>query len=169
MSIPPPSPGVRSGDNLPAEHFAASLSGGQETPPNASKATGSGSLALSNDETFITVDETWSGLTTPATISHIHGPEGLGMAAPILFPFTGVPPVVSGSIPEQSFPVTPAQVAQLRAGLMYFNVHSATFPAGEIRGQILLASGSQGIRIVTAGGQVAAFGLASAFGPTRDI
>ncbi|HEY2304161.1 MAG TPA: CHRD domain-containing protein [Acidimicrobiales bacterium] len=153
------------GQILPAEHFTANLTGSQETPPNASKATGSGSLALSNDETFITVDETWSLLTTPATISHIHGPEGLGVAAPVLFPFTGVPAVVTGSIPEQSFPVTPAQVAQLRAGLMYFNVHSTTFPAGEIRGQILLASGSQGIRTVTAGGQVAASGLASTFGP----
>jgi hypothetical protein len=152
------------GQLLPAEHFTATMSGSQETPPNASKATGSGSLALSADESFITVDESWSLLTTPATISHIHGPEGLGVAAPILFPFAGVPAVVSGSIPEQSFSITPAQVAQLRAGLMYFNVHSSTFPAGEIRGQILLASGSQGIRMVTAGGQVAAFGVAATFG-----
>jgi hypothetical protein len=155
------------GQILPAEHFTATLSGAQETPPNASKATGSGSLALSHDETFITVDESWSALTTGATISHIHGPEPLGVAAPVLFPFTGlpVPPAVTGSIPEQSFPITKAQVAQLRAGLMYFNVHSATDPGGEIRGQILLASGSQGLRKVTAGGQVTASGLASTFGP----
>ena len=73
---------------------------------------------------------------------------------------------MTGSIPEQSFPITPAQVAQPRAGLFYFNVHSASFPGGEIRGQIVLASGSQGIRLATAAGQVVGFGRASAIGPS---
>jgi len=35
------------------------------------------------------------------------------------------------------FAVTPVQVAQLKAGLWYFNVHTQLQPSGEIRGQIL--------------------------------
>src|SRR5262249_3113415 len=41
-----------------------------------------------------------------------------------------------GSIPQQIFAITPAQVAQLKAGLFYFNIHTVNFGNGEIRGQI---------------------------------
>jgi hypothetical protein len=34
--------------------------------------------------------------------------------------------------------VTAAQVTQLKAGQYYVNVHSTTFPGGEIRGQLVL-------------------------------
>lgn len=45
--------------------------------------------------------------------------------------------MTTGAIPEQSFAITPAQVAQLKAGLYYVNIHSTTFPGGEVRGQIV--------------------------------
>ncbi|HSO96441.1 MAG TPA: CHRD domain-containing protein, partial [Acidimicrobiia bacterium] len=41
----------------------------------------------------------------------------------------------SGSY-SQSFAITPTQVSDLRAGLLYFNIHNVTFPGGEIRGQL---------------------------------
>jgi hypothetical protein len=43
----------------------------------------------------------------------------------------------TGPITNATFAVTPAQVAQLKAGMMYFNLHTNNFPNGEIRGQIL--------------------------------
>src|SRR5207237_624209 len=55
---------------------------------------------------------------------------------PVLFPFSGVPAATAGSIPQQTFAITPAQVADLQAGLYYMNVHTTTFPNGEIRGQL---------------------------------
>jgi hypothetical protein len=116
--------------------FTAHLVGAQEVPPTASAATGIGFVTLNDTETAITVDESWSGLSSAATASHIHGPAAAGTNAPVLLPFTGVPAATSGSIPEQTFAVTPAQVAQLKGGLFYMNVHSATFPGGEIRGQL---------------------------------
>jgi hypothetical protein len=67
-------------------------------------------------------------------VSHIHCCAPSGSNAAVLFPFTGVPNATSGSIPEQTFAITPAQAAQLEAGMMYFNVHDAEFPDGEIRG-----------------------------------
>jgi hypothetical protein len=116
--------------------FTATLNGAQEL--TASTATGFGTVVLNTAQTMITVDENWTGLIGgPATASHIHCCVPPGSNAPVLFPFSGVPNVTSGSIPEQTFAITPGQVAGLEAGLMYFNVHDAQFPGGEIRGQIL--------------------------------
>jgi hypothetical protein len=117
--------------------FQANLSGFGENPPNGSPGTGFGMLTLNAAQTQITVDENWSNLTAPATASHIHGPGGVGTNAPVLFPFSGVPAATSGSIPEQSFAITPTQVGYLFSGYLYMNVHTSTFPGGEIRGQLL--------------------------------
>lgn len=118
--------------------FEAFLSGLGENPPNASPGSGFGTVVLSADQTQITVNENWSGLTAPATASHIHGPGGAGTNAPILFPFSGVPAATAGAIPQQVFSITPTQVGYLFAGYLYMNVHTSTFPGGEIRGQLLL-------------------------------
>ncbi len=118
--------------------FEAFLTGLGENPPNASPGSGIGTVVLNAAQNQITVDESWSGLTAPATASHIHGPGGAGTNAAVLFPFGSVPSVTAGAIPEQTFAITPTQVSYLFSGYLYFNVHSSTFPGGEIRGQILL-------------------------------
>ena len=118
--------------------FEAFLLGTGETPPNGSPGTGFGTVVLNAAQTQITVDENWSALTAPATASHIHGPAGSGTNAPVLFPFSGVPAATSGAIPEQTFSITPTQVGYLFDGFLYMNVHTSTFPGGEIRGQLQL-------------------------------
>ena len=55
--------------------FQATLTAAQEVPSNASTATGSGSVVLSDDQTTITVNLSFSGLITNATAAHIHGPR----------------------------------------------------------------------------------------------
>lgn len=77
------------------------------------------------------------GFLATATASHIHGPAVPGINAPVLFPFTGLPAATSGSIHEQVISITGPQIADLKAGLYYFNIHNSVFPGGEIRGQIL--------------------------------
>lgn len=119
--------------------FVATLTGPGENPPNASPGTGFGTVFLNDAQTMITVDEDWFNLTAPATATHIHCCVPPGVNGPVLFPFAGVPAATSGAIPEQTFAITGAQVASLEAGLMYMNVHTATFPGGEIRGQLTLA------------------------------
>jgi len=119
--------------------WQAILTGSQEVPANGSTATGFGTVILNAAQTQITVDESWSGLVGgPATASHIHGPAGVGTNASVLFPFSGVPSATSGSIPEQTFAITPTQVGYLQNGFLYMNVHDSVFPGGEIRGQLIL-------------------------------
>ncbi|HVP38381.1 MAG TPA: CHRD domain-containing protein [Candidatus Saccharimonadales bacterium] len=143
---------------VPAAHastlFIANLDGAQE--PSASTATGYGTVVLNDAMTMITVDESWTGLIGgPATASHIHGAAPPGANAPVLFPFAGVPAATSGSIPEQTFAITPTQVGWLQSGLLYFNIHDAQFPGGEIRGQIYAAVPDAGTLPLVAAGLVA--------------
>jgi hypothetical protein len=121
--------------------FTATLSGAQEVPAVASAGTGTGTVMLNAAENQITVNLTFSGLTSNATMSHIHGAAAPGANAGVLFDFAAVTPAAtSGTIPQQTFAITPAQVAELKAGLYYFNVHTGNFGGGEIRGQIGLAA-----------------------------
>jgi hypothetical protein len=118
--------------------FEAFLSGAGENPTNSSTATGFGTVVLSADQSQITVNENWAGLTGgPATASHIHGPGGVGTNANVLFPFSGVPSATSGSIPQQVFSITAQQVSYLFSGYLYMNVHTSVYPGGEIRGQLV--------------------------------
>jgi hypothetical protein len=123
------------------EHFQASLKGGSEVPSTTS--TAAGTLVATFDTTSRKLDYTltWSGLTGPATMAHFHGPAAVGTNA-------GVQVVIAGkTMPGMSMgptsPVhadatlTPAQATQLENGQWYVNVHSAKFPKGEIRGQVV--------------------------------
>jgi hypothetical protein len=112
--------------------FSATLTGAEEVPPNASPGKGIGILSFNpNDRTFH-ARVVSSGVADNA--AHIH--EGApGVAGPIVIPLTREP----GSVVwEARGTLTQAQEDILRSGDLnyYFNVHSPTFPAGEIRGQI---------------------------------
>src|SRR5438128_1217110 len=96
--------------------YSSNLSGIGENPPNASPGVGFGTIVLDDVALTITVNESWSGLTAPATASHIHGIAGVGANAPVLFPFSGVPNATSGAIPQQVFSITSAQIASFDAG-----------------------------------------------------
>ena len=116
--------------------FNTNLAGANENPVNASPATGIGTVVLDDVLNTITVDLSFTGLVSSATAAHIHGPALPGVNAGVLFPLSGVPNATAGTVPQQVFAITPTQIGQLQSGLFYLNVHSATFPGGEIRGQL---------------------------------
>jgi uncharacterized repeat protein (TIGR01451 family) len=109
--------------------FTATLTGGQETPPNSSTATGTATLLLSPDENTARVSMNFAGLSTAQTGAHIHGPAAAGTSAPILFPLP------NGNLSDVVIALTSTDVQDLKNGLLYINVHSSNFPNGEIRGQ----------------------------------
>ena len=139
--------------------FQAFLSGLGETPANASPGSGFGTLVLNAAQTQITADETWSGLLAAATASHIHGPGGAGTNAGVLFAFSGVPTATAGSIPQQVFAINATQVGYLFSGYLYMNVHTSSFPGGEIRGQLQLVPEPSTTALLVLGAGAAALTL----------
>ena len=117
------------------EKFTAQLTAGAETPPTTS--TGSGTLTATFDTKtmMLTWTVTYSGLTGAATAAHFHGPAAVGVSAPPVVPVVGsLTSPIKGSVK-----LTEAQIAELEAGMWYFNIHTAKNPGGEIRGQVLKA------------------------------
>src|ERR1700716_2201759 len=78
--------------------FTANLTGPQETPPNASPATGFAAVTLNTTAHTLSVDESFSGVIGgPAAAAHIPGCAGPGVAALVAVPFPGLPAATSGT------------------------------------------------------------------------
>jgi len=118
-------------------NFTISMTGSQETPPNLSLAAGGGVAVFDTTTDMISVSVFFVGLSAPATASHIHdGAPGVPGAIIVSFvPFT--PASTSGSIVGGPLAFPAADIPDLMAGNTYFNIHSSTFAAGEIRGQLI--------------------------------
>ncbi len=114
--------------------FVANLDGSQEIPPHATPARGTATILLDKNQTRAFVSLRFRDLSAPQTVAHLHGPAPAGQSASPIFDL----PV--GNFTDFQIDVTPAQVADLKAGLWYVNVHSTAFPGGEIRGQFGLAA-----------------------------
>lgn len=122
--------------------FEATLSGVNETPPNASPAIGFGTFVLNDPMTALSFDIDYQGLIGGSIVgAHFHnGPAGV--AAPIV---RGLD-ITGATSPNGSFtgvwsvadsqPLTPFLVSELFADRIYFNIHTTVFPGGEIRGQL---------------------------------
>lgn len=138
-----------------ATFFQTTLSGANENPPNAT--TGTGAALVTVDGTLMTIDIAFQDMSNPTTIAHIHccapptANAGVATGVPTL---PGFPAGVTSGSYLQTFDMTLASsynpafvtaqggVAQafaalvggLGAGTAYLNIHTAAFPAGEIRG-----------------------------------
>ncbi len=130
--------------------------------PEASGATGSGTVQVVYDDAArtLSIDTLWSGLSGDTTVAHIHcctSSPGTGTAGVAVTPGTlpGFPAGVrfgsystlldlsltstyaSGFLAGSGGTAAGAEarlVAQMMEGSAYFNIHSTTFPGGEIRG-----------------------------------
>jgi hypothetical protein len=137
------------------------LNGSNEIPPNASTATGRALVVLGSDNNTLDVNVSFSGLIGGAAVaSHIHCCASLGNAAIVAVPFPGFPNATSGTYTHSldlsllatydpgfvaanggtAASAKAAFVAALRTGKTYINIHNATFPGGEIQGQLAATS-----------------------------
>jgi len=101
--------------------------------PTGSAAKGVGVFELDTATNILSYEILYTDvlLSGPETAAHIHGAADAGKAADVIFPLP------SGDYKAGvTVALTPAQVADLTADKWYVNIHSASFPNGEIRGQI---------------------------------
>lgn len=119
----------------------ANLAGQNENPPNTQPFTGSGFLILNDAETSAVVRVVHD--VPNAIDGHIHrGPAGVN--GPVIF---GFPPPRTSPIGPLTWAIPTAEVANLKSGGLYVNIHTAAFPGGVIRDQLrraLLAPSAAG-------------------------
>ena len=143
--------------------FVGSLSGAKEEPANASTGTGSATVTIDPDTHQMTVDVTFSGLSSNNTAAHIHvinGPgdtntaDTLGPVATSTPTFIGFPSTTTSGTFHAVYDMT--QTANYRGGFItdaggttaaaeaalfsgitsgraYLNIHTVNFGGGEIR------------------------------------
>ena len=133
----------------------AMLTGMAEVPANASPALGYARCQIDTVANTLTYRMVYTGLTAAETAAHIHGMSDPGVNSGV------VHPLPAGPIKIGVWNYAEAQEADILNGRTYFNVHSAAFPGGEIRGQIVSAvamlTGDQEVPPVATGGR--GFGL----------
>ncbi|MBT9474673.1 CHRD domain-containing protein [Polaromonas sp.] len=112
--------------------FTTQLRAGNEVPPNTSQGSGSVDAVLNKDTNLFRWKVNYTGLTGPATAAHFHGPAAVGANAGVALAW---PSPVRSPL-EGRATLTPAQAADLLAGRWYANIHTAAYPAGEVRGQM---------------------------------
>jgi len=115
-------------------YLKAVLQGSQEVPPNTSTAAGTVIVRYNTVTNSLELGGNYQNLTTDITASHIHGPAAVGVNASFISPL--INNLGTSGILAVAIILTEPQEADLLAGLYYVNLHTATFPGGEIRGQL---------------------------------
>ncbi len=129
-------------------YLAGTLQSSQEVPPNLSTATGNVIVKYNVDTKLLELEGNYNGLAANITASHIHSPAAPGTNAAVLVSLSNTGGT-SGTLSVSTTLTTP-QETDLLNGLMYVNVHSITFPGGEIRAQLNPTSSNQTSYLKTA-------------------
>ena len=122
--------------------FTVTLDGTKEVPANASTGLGSGFAVLSAERSDVRYGFTYFGLAGTLTAGgHFHiAPPGVNGPVVKGIATSGMPAEASvngtWSTNDATQPLTAALVDSMLAGKMYVNFHTASFPGGEIRGQV---------------------------------
>jgi hypothetical protein len=118
--------------------FSAVLSCGAEVPPNPCKGKGRLNASFDSDTKQLTWNASYSGLTGNVIGAHFHGPvQYVGNTSEQNAPIqVGTPGTLSSPF-KGSTTITDTQAKDLLDGRWYFNIHTPTYPAGEIRGHII--------------------------------
>jgi len=117
--------------------FVASMDSSQEASPTHSQAQGSAWAILGADLSTLTYSVTFAHLDSTFTAGHFHV-GAPGVSGPVVFPLT-----FSGNTATGTWSSVPDSIVRaLMQGRLYVNVHSRTYPGGEIRGQFQVISGA---------------------------
>ena len=134
--------------------YTTSMSGGNETPPNSSTATGLTIVQYDGSLHMLEVDVSFSGLSGPAAAAHLHCCVAPGGNSIVAVAFVGFPLAASGTYTHlfdlslggtysnaflsasggTAAAAEAALAAGFAAGRSYANIHDSLYLGGEIRG-----------------------------------
>jgi hypothetical protein len=116
--------------------YTAMLDAEQEVADVNSDATGLSTFNLSKSGMEVNYQVVVQGLTGPITMAHLHNAPA-GVDGPVVVDLgDGINGnVISGTFDPAAFE---GLLDEMMAGNIYINVHTDQFPAGEIRGQLML-------------------------------
>jgi len=122
--------------------ISGQASGDQEVPAVSSTASAQLTGQFNTEKNELTYVINWTGLSGEATAIHFHGPAAAGEVADPVEALTistnGTAGVASGTI------IVPDSLeSNVINGKWYYNIHTATYPDGEIRGQVSAAPNQQ--------------------------
>jgi hypothetical protein len=109
------------------------LSGTAEVPANDSPGKGTLEGTFDTDSKVLKYTVTYEGLTGDVTGAHFHGPADASGNAPPVVP---IPEDKLASPIEGEATLTDEQATDLQNHMWYFNLHTAQYPDGELRGQL---------------------------------
>jgi hypothetical protein len=140
------------------ERFSARLSGAEEVPPI--NTAGIGNFEMTIQQGIITFSLTFSDLSSPLSVAHLHfAPSKVAGGVMIFLCGGGNQPAcpattegtITGTITAANVTGPTSQgvtagdldsaLEAVRDGLSYANMHTANFGGGEIRGQVRRGSG----------------------------
>jgi hypothetical protein len=107
------------------------LDGSYEVPPVTTSAYGTGTVNITADRSVMV---TLSVIGMAPTAAHIHD-GAAGSNGPVIVPLARISD--NAFVAPDEVRLTEAQYASYKAGKLYVNVHSARFPGGEVRAQIV--------------------------------
>lgn len=124
--------------------FSATIDGAQANAGLGTGSAGMGSATMWLDDLTnnFSWNISWTGLSDVVN-AHFHGPAAPNMNAgvEVQIDFSMNPTMGNALLSNQ-------QAEDLMAGLWYINIHTAEFPAGEIRGQVVPEPGIMSLLLV---------------------
>lgn len=132
------------------------LSPSQEVPPVPSSAFGVATLLLDTQTGDFTLDYSYSGLSSPVTMAHFHqAPVGTNGGVVFWLASMGAPNNLPTTLLDPALPIGATDGAGSGVGIfsqdlighalngtLYINIHTESFPAGELRGQVVPTPGA---------------------------
>lgn len=114
--------------------YSAALRGRNEVPPVTSAGVGLAVVRLNDAGTQFDYEIQVTGIPS-ATLTHIHRAP-VGVNGPIVFDLLEDKQLNPSTILTGTSAISPTQLADLRNGQYYVNVHTVANRAGELRGQL---------------------------------
>lgn len=114
------------------------MNGSQEVPQSETLANGLIDAEYDKRDRYLDFTIRWSQLTGIPTGAHIHGPASPGVNAGIKNDFFDIFPKTTAGFFKHSILIDGISIKEdsLLKGFYYVNIHTASYPGGEIRAQI---------------------------------